>query len=122
VTVVGHTPEGSTYKHRHPRRSRQHGPGLTAGTSWSHGECVLWDARHSAKAIAVRLQGEPYERLMVEVDDPEAALDRLHALPADDDPAAVPPPRRWTTLAPLPLALAAGVLIAIRITLIELPG
>lgn len=99
-----------------------HVPGLCAGTYRSHGEWVFWDVHDPAAAITVRLQGERYDRLVVEVDDPTATLDRLRALPPADDPAIVPAPGGWPLVAPVLLALAVGVAIAVAMTLIELLG
>lgn len=101
------------------RLGGMHVPGLSAGTFWSHGEWVFRDVHNPAKAITVRLQGELYDRLVVEVDDPATTLDRLRSLPPADDPASVPPRPRWTTLTPMLVALVVGVMIAVVITLIE---
>jgi hypothetical protein len=50
-------------------------PGVfAAGTFWYHGELVFWDVRHPADAIIVSLDHERYKKLIVEVDDPPAAV------------------------------------------------
>ena len=55
-------------------------PGLfAAGTFVYHHELVFWDVRDTAKTIVVSLDHEHYKKLIIEVDDPEAAVARLQA-------------------------------------------
>jgi hypothetical protein len=55
-----------------------HLPGvIVAGTFLRDGERHFWDVIHSDRAIEVELVGQRYDRLFVEVPDPDAAL---HAL------------------------------------------
>ncbi|HEX6613236.1 MAG TPA: hypothetical protein VF022_05165 [Rhodanobacteraceae bacterium] len=50
-------------------------PGLfTAGTFHLHGDRIFWDVRHPAKAIVVELHDERYRELIIEVEDPDAAM------------------------------------------------
>lgn len=50
-------------------------PGLfTAGTFHLHGNRIFWDVRHPAKAIVVELHDEQYKELIIEVEDPDAAV------------------------------------------------
>ncbi len=52
-----------------------HLPGvIIAGTFYQGGERIFWDVHDPAKAIVIELRDERYSRLVVEVDDPEAAL------------------------------------------------
>lgn len=53
-------------------------PGFfTAGTFHLHGDRVFWDVRDPAKAIVVELHDEQYRELIIEVEDPDAAVARL---------------------------------------------
>lgn len=53
-------------------------PGLLAmGTFYYHGELVFWDVRDAARTIIVSLDHERYKKLIVEVDDPSAVVERL---------------------------------------------
>ena len=47
---------------------------LTAGTYYEHGGLVLWDVRNPENAIAIDLNHERQERLIVEVEDPAATV------------------------------------------------
>jgi hypothetical protein len=57
-------------------------PGLlTAGTFYHDGGLVFWDVHHPQNAIAIDLDHERYQRLIVEVADPAADIQRItHAL------------------------------------------
>jgi len=48
-----------------------------AGTFWLHGNWAFFDVRHPEKAIVVELENEHYARLIVEVEDPWAAVAML---------------------------------------------
>jgi hypothetical protein len=53
-------------------------PGLLgAGTFYYHGEIVFWDVHDPSRAIIVSLDQERYKKLIVEVADPDGAIDRL---------------------------------------------
>ena len=55
-----------------------HVPGLiSAGTFHSHGEWVFWDVHDPEKAIGIHLRDERYAKLVVEVNDPDDAIDRI---------------------------------------------
>lgn len=47
---------------------------ITAGTFYQDGKRVFWDVHDSAKTIVIDLQDETYQQLIVEVADPEAAV------------------------------------------------
>lgn len=47
---------------------------LTAGTFYQDGGLVFWDVHDPANAIAFELADERYQRLIVEVADPKAAI------------------------------------------------
>ncbi|MFI8090310.1 hypothetical protein ACIF9R_18630 [Streptomyces sp. NPDC086080] len=51
-------------------------PGLiTAGRFRRHGERLFWDVKNPDKAVVVELaDGETYDRLVIEVDDPRATV------------------------------------------------
>ena len=58
-----------------------HLPGvIAAGTFYKNGEKSFWDVRNAARAIEVELSGARYDKLYVEVEDPEATLRTLNAL------------------------------------------
>ena len=53
-------------------------PGLlTAGTFYQDGGLIFWDVHDPTKAIAIDLSNERYHRLIVEVEDPAAALSAI---------------------------------------------
>jgi len=55
-------------------------PGLfAAGTFYYHGELVFWDVHDTTKTIIVSLEHERYKKLIVEVNDPDAAARMLNA-------------------------------------------
>jgi hypothetical protein len=45
-----------------------------AGTYYQDGGLVFWDVRHPEKTIVVDLNHERYQKLVIEVEDPEAAV------------------------------------------------
>jgi hypothetical protein len=47
---------------------------IAAGTFHQHGDRIFWDVHHPEKAIAITLRDERYARLVVEVEDPDAAV------------------------------------------------
>jgi hypothetical protein len=62
---------------------------VAAGSMVVHGRREFWDVHHPEKAIEIDLVDEAYQRLVIEVDDPEgvaagvnAAVARLAAAPA----------------------------------------
>jgi hypothetical protein len=55
-------------------------PGLfAAGTFYYHGEVVFWDVRDPARTVIVSLEHERYKKLIVEVSDAAATVERLRA-------------------------------------------
>lgn len=57
-----------------------HVPGLiTAGTYWADEGTIFCDVVHADKAIAIDLKDEHYKKLIVEVEDVEAAIRMLHS-------------------------------------------
>ncbi len=48
-----------------------------AGTFYQDGGRVFWDVRHPEKTIVVELDHERYRKLVIEVEDPEAAVRQL---------------------------------------------
>jgi hypothetical protein len=47
---------------------------ITAGTFYQDGKRVFWDVHNPEKTIVIDLHDERYNELVVEVDDPEAAV------------------------------------------------
>lgn len=71
---------------------------LTAGRFLQHGDLVFWDVRGPEGAIAVELRHEQYSKLVIGVEDPTAAIERINAAIRDlnsdgsgDLPATAPP-------------------------------
>ncbi|MCU8589405.1 hypothetical protein [Streptomyces sp. A13(2022)] len=57
------------------RAPGSHVPGvITAGTFHQDGEKVFWDVRDASKAVVIELADERYARLVLQVDDPRAAV------------------------------------------------
>lgn len=55
-------------------------PGLlTAGTYYTGRERQFWAVRRRERVIVVKLQGHPFDRLIVEVDDPQREVARIEA-------------------------------------------
>ena len=50
-----------------------------AGTFYQHGELVFWDVHHPEKTIVIELAHERYKKLIVEVADPLAEVQKLKA-------------------------------------------
>ncbi|HYG75407.1 MAG TPA: hypothetical protein VEK08_10430 [Planctomycetota bacterium] len=50
---------------------------ITAGSFYGGGKWSFWDVRNAEKAIVIELTGEPYDELIVEVDDPARAVELL---------------------------------------------
>lgn len=56
-----------------------HVPGLIiAGTFYLHGARVFWDVRDASHAVVVELDGHAYDRLVIEVEDPDAVVALLY--------------------------------------------
>ena len=52
---------------------------LTAGTFYQDGKRVFWDVHHPENAIVMELRDERYNELIVEVADPNAAVELVNA-------------------------------------------
>ena len=50
---------------------------LTAGTFYQHGKRIFWDVHDPERVIVIALKDERYDELIVEVEDPAAALGLL---------------------------------------------
>lgn len=50
---------------------------ITAGTFYQHGQRVFWDVHHPEKTIVIELHDERYNELIVEVADPQAAVELI---------------------------------------------
>lgn len=47
---------------------------ITAGTFYQDGKRVFWDVHHPERTVVIDLIDEGYSELIVEVDDPQAAV------------------------------------------------
>ncbi|MDX3387545.1 hypothetical protein PV682_39800 [Streptomyces niveiscabiei] len=57
------------------RAPGSHVPGvITAGTFHQDGEKIFWDVKDPSKAVVIELSDERYTRLVLQVDDPRAAV------------------------------------------------
>ncbi|HEX5435607.1 MAG TPA: hypothetical protein VFW98_00505 [Gemmatimonadaceae bacterium] len=55
-------------------------PGIiTAGTFYQAGERMFWDVHHPEQTIVIELAGEHYHELVIEVQDPAAAMELLNS-------------------------------------------
>ena len=50
---------------------------ITAGTFYQHGERVFWDVHNPDNTIVIELRDERYNELIVEVADPQAAVELI---------------------------------------------
>lgn len=56
---------------------------IVAGTYFKDGEKHFWDVRHAERALEIDLVGAEWDRLYLEVEDPDAALERLRPVVTD---------------------------------------
>ena len=52
---------------------------IAAGPMLVHGRHEFWDVHHPDRAISIDLVDEPFERLVLEVADPEAVVTAINA-------------------------------------------
>jgi hypothetical protein len=52
---------------------------ITAGTFYQDGQRVFWDVHNADNAIVIDLRHDKYQELIVEVADPEAAVEQVEA-------------------------------------------
>lgn len=52
---------------------------ITAGTFYQDGNRVFWDVHNPDKTIVINLHDERYNKLVVEVDDPQTAVRLIQA-------------------------------------------
>ena len=52
---------------------------LTAGTFYQHGQRVFWDVHDPDNTVVIELRDERYNQLIVEVADPQAAVELIQA-------------------------------------------
>lgn len=50
---------------------------LTAGTFHQHGELIFWDVHRGDNAVVIELEHDSFERLVIEVDDPQATVELI---------------------------------------------
>lgn len=58
---------------------------ITAGTFYQDGKRVFWDVHDAAEAIVIDLRDETYQQLIIEVADPEAAVQLIKDALAQED-------------------------------------
>lgn len=54
------------------------GYAVAAGPMFVRGRREFWDVHHPEKAVAIDLRDEPYQRLVLEVDDPTAMIEMVN--------------------------------------------
>lgn len=54
-----------------------------AGFFYQEGEKVFWDVRHAKNTIVIEMEDEGFSKLIVEVSDPEAAVQEIRNAMAD---------------------------------------
>lgn len=52
---------------------------ITAGTFYLHGQRVFWDVHHPENTVVLSLHDERYNELIVEVENPQAAIQQISA-------------------------------------------
>ncbi len=52
---------------------------ITAGTFYQDGKRIFWDVHHPENTVVIELKDERYNELIVEVADPNAAVDLVSA-------------------------------------------
>jgi hypothetical protein len=50
---------------------------ITAGTFYQDGQRIFWDVHHPENTIVIELRDERYSELIVEVPDPQAAVELI---------------------------------------------
>jgi len=50
---------------------------ITAGTFYQDGKRVFWDVHHPERTIVIDLHDEHYNQLVIEVADPQAAINLI---------------------------------------------
>ena len=53
---------------------------ITAGTFYQHGQRIFWDVHHPDNTVVIELHDERYNELIVEVADPQAAVEMVHGM------------------------------------------
>jgi hypothetical protein len=78
VAMVRADPEAARGWHHGIRMPGTNLPGvITAGTFYQDGKRVFWDVHHPEKTIVIDLHDEQYNELVVEVEDPQAAVELI---------------------------------------------
>jgi hypothetical protein len=52
---------------------------ITAGTFYQDGKRVFWDVHHPERTIVIDLHDERFNQLVIEVADPQAAIDLIQS-------------------------------------------
>jgi len=50
---------------------------IRAGTYYHKGSRIFWDVADADKALLIQLRDESYDKLIIEVNDPEAVMEQL---------------------------------------------
>jgi len=51
---------------------------ITAGTYHHDGETSFWNIRHGTNVVVIRLRDEEFDRLVLEVDDPQSVVHAIN--------------------------------------------
>lgn len=62
-------------------------PGLLrAGAVYEDGDCIFWEVHNPEKTIIVYLEDEPFAKLIIEVNDPAAAISLIEKAISTPEP------------------------------------
>jgi hypothetical protein len=78
IRDVRHDPEAASGWWHGFKMVGTHLPGvITAGTFRQHGQRVFWDVHDPERSIIIQLHDDRFDELIVEVDDPLAAVNQI---------------------------------------------
>src|SRR3954466_623544 len=78
IRSVRHDPEAASGWWHGIKMPGSNLPGvITAGTFYQHGQKIFWDVHNPQNAIVIELHDERYNELIVEVENPEFAVDQI---------------------------------------------
>lgn|SRR5512146_240044 len=80
VAAIRHDPAVARGWYHGVRMPGTNIPGvITAGTFYQHGQRVFWDVHDPERTVVIELRDERYNELIVEVADPQAAVETFRA-------------------------------------------
>jgi hypothetical protein len=77
VSAHDATVEVHTWLHRRRVESTHTSGVISAGRFHAHGKVVFWDIREPDRAIAIALRDERYDKLVIEVENPQQDIVRI---------------------------------------------